>query len=87
MKTNLKTQNSTIPPFEQLGYDFILISREWVAAILMTFPLVSKTTNLFVIIRTMIDDDFESANEMEESSSDNDEMELEVLFSLQISYI
>lgn len=53
----------------------------------MTFPLVSKTTNLFVIIRTMIDDDFESANEMEESSSDNDEMELEVLFSLQISYI
>ena len=53
----------------------------------MTFPLVSKTTNLSVIIRTMIDDDFESANEMEESSSDNDEMELEVLFSLQISYI
>lgn len=53
----------------------------------VSFPLVSKTTNLFVIIRTMIDDDFESANEMEESSSDNDEMELEVLFSLQISYI
>ena len=53
----------------------------------MTFPLVSKTTNLYVIIRTMIDDDFESASEMEESSSDNDEMELEVLFSLQLSYI
>ncbi|KAK8804743.1 hypothetical protein WA171_006710 [Blastocystis sp. BT1] len=29
------------------------------------------------ISQTMIDDDFESANEMEESSSDNDEMELE----------
>ena len=35
----------------------------------------------------MVDDDFESASEMEESSSDNDEMELEVLALLQMPYI
>ena len=52
----------------------------------MTFQLVSKKSILSIPYRTMIDDDFESSSEMEESGSDDDEMELEVLLSVQLPY-